>query len=97
MTADDRYPARLVTPQQSIVFRALLTAIKQGSEAWASTEEVANAGGLTLRQTRRSLRRLRARGKVGMVYPATKGRYWAPKDDITRLHLQSRAWDRYDQ
>ena len=97
MTADDRYPARLVTPQQAIVFQALLTAIKQGPEAWASTEEVANAGGLTLRQTRRSLRGLRARGKVGMVYPATKGRYWAPNDDIARLRLQSRAWDRYGQ
>ena len=97
MTADDRYPARLVTPQQAIVFQALLNAIRQGPEAWASTEEVANTGGLTLRQTRRSLRRLRARGKVGMVYPATKGRYWAPKDDISRLRLQSRAWDRYSQ
>ena len=95
MTADDRHPTRPVTPQQSVVFQALLTAIERSPEAWASTEEVADAGSLTLRQTRRSLRRLRVRGKVGMIYPATKGRYWAPKDDIARLRLQSRAWDRY--
>lgn len=95
MTATDRHPTRPVTPQQSVVFEALLTAIEQSPEAWASTEEVASAGSLTLRQTRRSLRGLRARGKVGMVYPATKGRYWAPQDDIVRLRLQGRAWDRY--
>jgi len=86
---------RPVSPEQGTVFEALLAAIERSHEAWASTEEIAAAGGLTLRQTRRSLRGLRRRGRVGMVYPATRGRYWAPWDDIIRLDLQGRAQDRY--
>ena len=82
------------SPQQDIVFAALLAAIEKSAEPWASTEEVAAAGGLTLRQTRRSLRRLRVHGRASMVYPATRGRYWAPWDDIIRLDLQLRAWKR---
>ena len=86
---------RPLSPQQQIVFAALVTAIERSAEAWALTEEIATAGGLTLRQTRRSLRALQRRGKAGMVYPATRGRYWAPKEEILRLNLQRRAWDRY--
>ena len=86
---------RPLSPQQQIVFAALVTAIARSTEAWASTEEIAAAGGLTLRQTRRSLRGLLRRGKAGRVYPATRDRYWAPKEEILRLNLQRRASDRY--
>lgn len=95
MTALDEVPENVLTPQQDAVFAALSMAIKGSSEAWVTSEEVAAVGGFTLRQTRRSLRALRRRGRVGMVYPATRGRYWAPADDIIRLGLQGRAWDRY--
>lgn len=97
MTALDEIPEKVLSPQQDAVFAALVMAIKRNSEAWVTTEEVAAVGGFTLRQTRRGLRALRRRGRVGMVYPATRGRYWAPADDIVRLRLQSRAWDRFGQ
>lgn len=97
MVVPNKEAERRSSPQQEIVFEALVTAIERSREAWASTGEIAAVGGLTLRQTRRSLRKLRRRGKVGMVYPGTRGRYWAPADDIARLHLQGRAWDRYGQ
>lgn len=96
MTVPNKACERLLSPQQEFVFTSLVTAIKRSCEAWVTTEEVAAVGGLTLRQTRRSLRGLRRRGKVGMVYPATRGRYWAPAEDIVRRRLQSRAWDRYE-
>lgn len=86
---------RPLSRQQEIVFAALLKAIEGSAEAWASAEEVAAAGGPTLRQTRRSLRGLRAREKVGMIYPETRGRYRAPADNIVYDCLQERAWDRY--
>lgn len=95
MAVSDKGSRRPPSPQQDVVFSALVTAIERSREAWASTGEIAAVGGLTLRQTRRSLRKLGRRGKVGMVYPGTRGRYWAPAEEIARLHLQGRAWDRY--
>ena len=94
MTVRREVLERPLSPPQQIVFAALVTAIERSAEAWASTEEIAAAGGLTLRQTLRSLRGLQRRGKVGRVYPGTRDRYWAPKEDILRLNLQRRAWDR---
>lgn len=94
MPPRETVPKPPLSPQQDIVFAALLAAIEKSAEPWASTEEVAAAGGLTFRQTRRSLRRLRVHGRASMVYPATRGRYWAPWDDIIRLDLQLRAWER---
>jgi len=67
MTVRREVLERLLSPQQQIVFAALVTAVERSAEAWASTEEIAAAAGLTLRQTQRSLRGLQRRGKAGMV------------------------------
>ena len=92
MTAGYEDSGRPLSPMQVATLRALAVAIERNRDPWASVEDIAAAGNMTLRQARRHLRALRRRRRANMVYPATRGRYWASWDDA--LEVQWLAIDR---